>query len=111
LIFKNIKNTANLSLVVFPIFENLIVNFLPEKKLIVIVGPTAVGKTAISLKLAEILKTEIISADSRQFYREMEIGTAKPNAGELRQVTHHFINSLSIQDDYSVGDYEKDAPG
>ncbi len=52
---------------------------------------------------------EIVSADSRQFYREMEIGTAKPSAEELQKVKHHFINSLSIQDDYSVGDYEKDA--
>lgn len=82
---------------------------MPEKKLIVIIGPTAVGKTALSLKLAEVLKTEIISADSRQFYREMEIGTAKPNTDELAQAKHHFINSLSILNDYSVGDYEKDA--
>lgn len=79
------------------------------KTLIVIVGPTAVGKTALSLKLAAMLHTEIISADSRQFYREMEIGTAKPTAEELKQVKHHFINSLSIQQEYSVGDYEKEA--
>ncbi|HTA26719.1 MAG TPA: tRNA (adenosine(37)-N6)-dimethylallyltransferase MiaA [Bacteroidia bacterium] len=82
---------------------------MSEKKLIAIIGPTAVGKTALSIKLAEILKTEIVSADSRQFYKEMEIGTAKPSAEELQKVKHHFINSLSIQDDYSVGDYEKDA--
>ena len=79
------------------------------KTLIAIVGPTAVGKTALSLKLAGKLDTEIVSADSRQFYREMEIGTAKPSANELKQVRHHFINSLSVQDGYSVGDYEKDA--
>ena len=82
---------------------------MPEKILITIVGPTAVGKTALSIKLAETLKTEIVSADSRQFYREMDIGTAKPSSEELRKVNHHFINSLSIQNDYSVGDYEKDA--
>jgi tRNA dimethylallyltransferase len=82
---------------------------LSEKTLIAIVGPTAVGKTALSIKLAEILKTEIVSADSRQFYKEMEIGTAKPSTEELEKIKHHFINSLSIQDDYSVGDYEKDA--
>jgi tRNA dimethylallyltransferase len=82
---------------------------LNEKILIIIVGPTAVGKTALSIKLAEKLRTEIVSADSRQFYKEMEIGTAKPTTEELQKVKHHFINSLSIQDDYSVGDYEKDA--
>jgi tRNA dimethylallyltransferase len=82
---------------------------LNKKILIIIVGPTAVGKTALSIKLAEKLRTEIVSADSRQFYREMEIGTAKPTTEELQKVKHHFINSLSIQDDYSVGDYEKDA--
>jgi tRNA dimethylallyltransferase len=82
---------------------------LAEKTLIAIVGPTAVGKTALSIKLAEVLETEIVSADSRQFYREMEIGTAKPTIEELKKIKHHFINSLSIHDDYSVGDYEKDA--
>ncbi len=82
---------------------------MSEKTLIVIAGPTAVGKTALSIKLAERLKTEIVSADSRQFYREMEIGTAKPNAEELKAIKHYFINSLSIHEDYSVGDYEKDA--
>lgn len=82
---------------------------MTEKTLIAIVGPTAVGKTALSIKLAEMLHTEIVSADSRQFYREMDIGTAKPTAEELKQIPHHFINSLSIHDEYSVGDYEKDA--
>ena len=79
------------------------------KTLIAIVGPTAVGKTAVSILLAEKLHTEIVSADSRQFYREMEIGTAKPSAEELKKVTHHFINTLYIDDDYSVGNYEIDA--
>jgi tRNA dimethylallyltransferase len=77
-------------------------------RLIVIAGPTAVGKTALSLNLAEHFKCEIISADSRQFYREMEIGTAKPSAEELKRVPHHFINNLSIKDEYNVGKYEKE---
>lgn len=80
-----------------------------NKLLIAIVGPTAVGKTAIAVNLAEELKTEIVSADSRQFYREMEIGTAKPTEHELKQVPHHFINNLSIQDEYNAGKYEKEA--
>lgn len=77
--------------------------------LICIVGPTAVGKTAIAIELAQILKTEIISADSRQFYRELGIGTAKPDTHELSQAKHHLINSLSIHDDYDVGQFEQDA--
>jgi len=77
--------------------------------LIVIVGPTAVGKTALSIKLAKQYNTEIVSADSRQFYKEMEIGTAKPTADELRQAPHYFINTLSIHDEYNVGSYEKEA--
>jgi tRNA dimethylallyltransferase len=80
----------------------------PLKTLIVIAGPTAVGKTAIAIKLAQQLKTEIISADSRQFYREMAIGTAKPSDEELAAIKHHFINSHSITDYFSVGDFEKE---
>ncbi|MEO1655981.1 MAG: tRNA (adenosine(37)-N6)-dimethylallyltransferase MiaA [Bacteroidota bacterium] len=76
--------------------------------LLVILGPTAVGKTTLSIRIAQKFQTEIISADSRQFYREMNIGTAKPNANELAQVPHHFINSHSIHEDYNVGQYEKD---
>ena len=79
------------------------------KKLIVIAGPTAVGKTAVAIKLAQQLKTEIISADSRQFYREMTIGTAKPDAEELEQAKHHFIGSHSITENFTVGDFEKEA--
>lgn len=78
------------------------------KRLIVIGGPTASGKTAFAIKTARFFGTEIISADSRQFYREMSIGTAKPEAAELAAVKHHFINSLSIQDSYSVGAFERD---
>lgn len=79
------------------------------KTLIVVAGPTAIGKTSLAIQLALYYKTEIISADSRQFYREMEIGTAKPSEEELNTVPHHFINSLSINDNYSVGDYEREA--
>lgn len=79
------------------------------KTLIVIAGPTAIGKTSLAIQLALNYQTEIISADSRQFYREMEIGTAKPSPEELNTVPHHFINSLSISDSYSVGDYEREA--
>ena len=82
---------------------------LSQKKLIVIAGPTAVGKTATAIRLAQQLKTEIISADSRQFYNEMSIGTAKPDAEELSQAKHHFIDSHSITDNFTVGDFEKEA--
>jgi tRNA dimethylallyltransferase len=79
------------------------------KSLIVIVGPTAVGKTAIAIEVARHFRTEIISADSRQFYREMSIGTAKPTPNELADVPHHFINNLSIHDEYTAGMYEREA--
>ncbi|MDX1911344.1 MAG: tRNA (adenosine(37)-N6)-dimethylallyltransferase MiaA [Saprospiraceae bacterium] len=79
------------------------------KKLIVIGGATATGKTAFAIELARQLGTEILSADSRQFYREMSIGTAKPSAAELAAAPHHFIGFLSVTDDYSVGDFERDA--
>jgi tRNA dimethylallyltransferase len=78
------------------------------KTLIVLAGPTAVGKTTLAIRLAKYYQTEIISADSRQFYREMEVGTAKPSPEELITIKHHFINSHSITDNYSVGDYERD---
>lgn len=80
-----------------------------SKKLIVIGGPTASGKTTLSIGLAQYFNCPILSADSRQFYREMSIGTAKPTTAELEQVQHYFINSRSIHDDYSVGDYEREA--
>jgi tRNA dimethylallyltransferase len=79
------------------------------KTIVILAGPTAVGKTSLSIQLAERFQTEIISADSRQFYKEMEIGTAKPTMEEMKGVPHHFINSHSIQDDYNVGQFEKDA--
>ena len=79
------------------------------KTLISVVGPTAIGKTSLGISLAQNFKTEIISADSRQFYKEMKIGTAVPNASELQAAKHHFIQHLSIQNPYTVGDFEKDA--
>ena len=80
-----------------------------KKYLIVIVGPTASGKTSIAIKVAKKLKCEIISADSRQFFKEMNIGTAKPNEKELSKIKHHFINNLSVKDDYNAGNFENDA--
>ncbi len=79
-----------------------------ENTLIVLLGPTAVGKTGVAIRLAEALQTEIISADSRQFYKEMKIGTAPPDAEELKRVRHHFIASHSIKDDYNVSQFEAD---
>lgn len=81
----------------------------PQKYLVTVAGPTAVGKTALSIRLARDLGTEIISADSRQFFRELSIGTAKPTPEELGQAQHHFINSHSISEAYSAGDFERDA--
>lgn len=80
-----------------------------QKHLIVIGGATATGKTAVAIQVARHFQTEILSADSRQFYREMSIGTAKPTEEELTQAPHHFINSLSIQSDYTVGEFETEA--
>jgi tRNA dimethylallyltransferase len=79
------------------------------KTLIVVVGPTAIGKTALAIELAQFYKTEIISADSRQFFKEMNIGTAKPSAEELAAAKHHFINSHTIKTLFSVGDFEVEA--
>ena len=79
-----------------------------NKLLIVITGPTASGKTDLSIQLAKYFSTEIISADSRQFYKELNIGTAKPSADQLQVVQHHFINSLSVTRDYNAGQYETD---
>ncbi len=76
------------------------------KNLICITGPTAVGKTALSIRLAQYLDTEIISADSRQFYREMRIGTAVPDDEELRAVPHHFIGHISIHESFDAGAFE-----
>lgn len=80
-----------------------------NKILFILGGATAVGKTSVAIHLAQEFGLDILSADSRQFYREMKIGTAKPSEAELNEAPHHFINSLSIHDSYSVGDFERDA--
>ncbi len=82
---------------------------MTTKTLISVIGPTAIGKTALAIKLANHYNTEIISADSRQFFKEMHIGTAVPTAEELSQAKHHFIHHKSIQESYNVGAFEKDA--
>ncbi len=80
-----------------------------KKTLLVIAGPTAVGKTALCVEMAKSLHTQIISADSRQFYQELSIGTAKPSIEEQDGVKHHFIDSHSIHDYFSPGDFEREA--
>ncbi|HRG01480.1 MAG: tRNA (adenosine(37)-N6)-dimethylallyltransferase MiaA [Bacteroidia bacterium] len=80
-----------------------------KKNLIVIAGPTAVGKTALSIELAKFYNCPVISADSRQFYKEMSIGTAKPTVEEMQDVPHYFINNISIHDVYNVGQFEREA--
>ena len=80
-----------------------------NKRLIVISGATAIGKTALSIQLAQHFKSEIISADSRQFYKELKIGATPPSQEELIKVKHHFIQHLSVKDNYNVGLFEKDA--
>lgn len=90
---------------------NVVINYIMTKNntLISVVGSTAIGKTALSIKLAQHFNTEIISSDSRQFYKEMNIGTAVPSVEELGAVPHHFIQNKSITDYYNVGDFERDA--
>lgn len=80
-----------------------------QPTLLVITGPTAVGKTELCVRLARQLGTEIVSADSRQFFRELNIGTAKPTPAEMQGVPHHFINSHSITEEYNAGRFEQDA--
>jgi tRNA dimethylallyltransferase len=80
-----------------------------QKRLIVLVGPTAVGKTPVAIQLAHQLETVIISADSRQIYKELEIGTAKPTPAELATVPHYFIDIKSISEDYDAGQYGREA--
>ena len=80
-----------------------------SKNLIVIAGPTASGKTNLAINLAQYFCTQIISADSRQFFSELNIGTAKPNAEELKKIKHHFIGHISVNDDYDAGKFESDA--
>tara|TARA_B100000497_G_scaffold20614_1_gene24350 strand:+ start:810 stop:1727 length:918 start_codon:yes stop_codon:yes gene_type:complete len=80
-----------------------------DNNLISIIGPTGIGKTNLSLKLAVYFNSEIISADSRQFYKEIPIGTAAPTLEELKSIKHHFVHHLSIKNNYNVGDFQKDA--
>ncbi|MGY8987004.1 MAG: tRNA (adenosine(37)-N6)-dimethylallyltransferase MiaA [Flavobacteriales bacterium] len=79
------------------------------KTLIVVLGPTAIGKTSLSILLAKHYNTEIMSADSRQFYKELLIGAAPPSKKELLEVKHHFVQHLSVSEDYNVGKFEEDA--
>ena len=79
-----------------------------NKTLISIVGPTAIGKTNLAIEVAKYFQSEIISCDSRQFFKEMKIGTAVPSEEELAEVKHHFIQNISIHEKYSVGDFERD---
>lgn len=79
------------------------------KKLISIVGTTGIGKTKLAIELAKYFDTEIVSCDSRQFFREMKIGTAMPSDEELAQAPHHFIGNLSVEDYYSIGQFEREA--
>lgn len=82
---------------------------MSNKSLIYIAGPTGVGKTKISIELAKKFKTEIVSCDSRQFYKELKIGTAPPSSDDLKEVKHHFIQNKSIEEIFTVGDFEKEA--
>ena len=79
-----------------------------EKYLIVILGPTAIGKTGLAIDLAKNIGSEIISADSRQFYKELKIGVASPDKEQLARIKHHYIGQLSVTDDYNVSMYEKE---
>lgn len=79
------------------------------KTLIVVLGPTSIGKTSLSIDLAKHYNTDIISADSRQFYKELLIGAAPPSEEELDEVQHHFVQHLSVREDYNVGQFEEDA--
>ncbi|RKR13379.1 tRNA dimethylallyltransferase [Maribacter vaceletii] len=80
-----------------------------KNTIISVVGPTAIGKTKLAIKIAQHFNTEIVSADSRQFFKEMRIGTAVPTKEELQAAKHHFIQNKSIEEPYSVGDFEKEA--
>ena len=77
--------------------------------LIYVAGPTCIGKTLLSIEIAKRLNTEVVSCDSRQFYKELKIGTSPPSKEQLKEINHYFIHNKSIVDEYSVGDYEKDA--
>jgi tRNA dimethylallyltransferase len=82
---------------------------MKNKNLIYVAGPTGIGKTKLAIDLAKKFNTEIVSCDSRQFYKELKIGTCPPSFNDLNDIKHHFIHNKSIKDTYSVGDYEKEA--
>jgi len=82
---------------------------MPDKHLIIITGPTGAGKTDLSIEIAKHYNSEIFSCDSRQFYKELEIGVAKPNELQLKTIKHHFINNVSIHQHYSISQYETEA--
>ena len=82
---------------------------MKNKNLISVVGPTGIGKTRLAIDLAKHFSTEIVSCDSRQFFKEMIIGTASPTEEELAEAPHHFIGNLSVEEYYSIGQYEEDA--
>ena len=88
---------------------DVVLVWLMNNKLIYIAGPTCIGKTSLSIEIAKRLETEIISCDSRQFYKELKIGTSPPSKEQLKEINHHFILNKSLLDEYSVGDYEEDA--
>ena len=88
---------------------NVVLLWVMNNKLIYIAGPTCIGKTSLSIEIAKRLETEIISCDSRQFYKELKIGTSPPSREQLKEINHHFIHNKSIHDKYNVGMYEKDA--
>ena len=81
---------------------------MKNNNLIYVAGPTSVGKTKFSIELAKKFKTEILSCDSRQFYKEISIGTGVPSKKQLSEIKHHFIQHKSIRDIYTVGDFEKE---
>ncbi len=89
------------------IFDDIIA--MSSKTLIVIAGPTASGKTNLGIDIAHHLQTEIVSFDSRQFYQELQIGTARPLEDEWQSIPHHFLGHISIQNKYSIGDFENEA--
>ena len=80
-----------------------------KKNLIIILGPTAIGKTSLAIKIAQELNTEILSSDSRQFYKELSIGTATPSPKELGKIKHHFVQHISVKEKYNIGRFEKEA--
>ena len=94
---------------IFPSYKNILDHRMnKENTLIVLIGPTGIGKTELSLQIAERYHTEIISSDSRQIYRSLPIGTAAPTQEQLKRVRHHFVGTLSLDDYYSAARFEEE---